>query len=125
MAQRTWLITGISSGFGRHLAEQLLAAGSRVAEFRFDSLKLAEPMTEYDQTPAAMVRGAKDRSHPSAGDPAKMAAAIIASADIEPAPLRLVLGSDSYRFITTALTARLADVQAQAQTAPATDWADD
>lgn len=30
MAQRTWLITGVSSGFGRHLAGQLLARGDRV-----------------------------------------------------------------------------------------------
>lgn len=30
MTQRIWLITGVSSGFGRHLAEQLLARGDRV-----------------------------------------------------------------------------------------------
>ena len=31
MTQRTWLITGVNSGFGRHLSEQLLARGDRVA----------------------------------------------------------------------------------------------
>ncbi|WP_310829554.1 SDR family oxidoreductase [Paenibacillus pedocola] len=31
MAQRTWLITGINSGFGRHMTEQLLERGDRVA----------------------------------------------------------------------------------------------
>ncbi|CAI6060404.1 SDR family oxidoreductase [Cohnella sp. JJ-181] len=31
MAQRTWFITGINSGFGRQMAEQLLARGDRVA----------------------------------------------------------------------------------------------
>jgi NAD(P)-dependent dehydrogenase (short-subunit alcohol dehydrogenase family) len=31
MMQRTWLITGVNSGFGRHLTEQLLARGDRVA----------------------------------------------------------------------------------------------
>ncbi|WP_201003021.1 SDR family oxidoreductase [Paenibacillus glycanilyticus] len=31
MAQRTWFITGISSGFGRHMTEQLLERGDRVA----------------------------------------------------------------------------------------------
>jgi NAD(P)-dependent dehydrogenase (short-subunit alcohol dehydrogenase family) len=103
----------------------IVEPGGARTEFRYGSLKLAEPMPEYDQTPAAMVRGAKDRSHPSAGDPAKMAAAIIASADTEPAPLRLVLGSDSYRFITTALRHRLAQVEPQETAAASTDWTDD
>jgi len=31
MTQRTWLITGVNSGFGRELTEQLLARGDRVA----------------------------------------------------------------------------------------------
>jgi len=31
MAQRTWFITGIASGFGRAMAEQLLRSGDRVA----------------------------------------------------------------------------------------------
>jgi NAD(P)-dependent dehydrogenase (short-subunit alcohol dehydrogenase family) len=31
MTQRTWLITGVNSGFGRTMAEQLLRAGDRVA----------------------------------------------------------------------------------------------
>jgi NAD(P)-dependent dehydrogenase (short-subunit alcohol dehydrogenase family) len=31
MTQRTWLITGVNSGFGRHMTEQLLERGDRVA----------------------------------------------------------------------------------------------
>ncbi|EPX58309.1 short-chain dehydrogenase/reductase [Cystobacter fuscus DSM 2262] len=31
MTQRTWFITGVGSGFGRHMTEQLLARGDRVA----------------------------------------------------------------------------------------------
>src|SRR5262249_52908692 len=29
--QKTWFITGVNSGFGRHMTEQLLARGDRVA----------------------------------------------------------------------------------------------
>jgi NADP-dependent 3-hydroxy acid dehydrogenase YdfG len=31
MTQRNWLITGVGSGFGRHMTEQLLARGDCVA----------------------------------------------------------------------------------------------
>ena len=124
-----WGIEGFMESTARDVAPfnigvTIVEPGGARTEFRYDSLKLAEPMTAYDGTPAAMVRGVKDRSRPSAGDPAKMAARIIASADVEPAPLRLVLGSDAHRFLTAALSSRLAEVQAQAATAPSTDWAD-
>jgi NAD(P)-dependent dehydrogenase (short-subunit alcohol dehydrogenase family) len=124
-----WGIEGFMESTARDVAPfnigvTIVEPGGARTEFRYDSLKLAEPMTAYDGTPAAMVRGAKHRGHPSAGDPARMAARIIASADVEPAPLRLVLGSDAHRFLTAALSSRLAEVQAQAATAPATDWTD-
>lgn len=82
-------------------------------------------MREYDDSPAILVRGIQDRGHRSAGDPAKMAARIIASAEVEPAPLRVVLGSDSYWFIVGTLRERLAEVEAQADSALNTDWSDD
>ncbi len=124
-----WGIEGFMESTARDVAPfnigvTIVEPGGARTEFRYDSLKLAEPMTAYDGTPAAMVRGVKDRSRPSAGDPAKMAARIIASADVEPAPRRLVLGSDAHRFLTAALSSRLAEVRAQAATAPATDWTD-
>ncbi len=31
VTQRTWFITGVNSGFGRYMTEQLLARGDRVA----------------------------------------------------------------------------------------------
>ncbi len=30
MSERVWLITGVSSGFGKHITEQLLRRGDRV-----------------------------------------------------------------------------------------------
>ncbi len=47
-----------------------------------------------------------------------------ASADQNPAPLRLVLGSDSYRFIRAALTERLAQIEPQETRAASTDFAE-
>ncbi len=85
-----WGIEGFMEGTARDVAPfgigvTIVEPGGARTEFRFDSLQLAEPLSAYDGTPAAMVRGAKDRSRPPLGDPAKMAARIIDSAaQIEP-----------------------------------------
>ncbi|WP_127501976.1 SDR family oxidoreductase [Actinoplanes solisilvae] len=124
-----WGIEGFMEGTAKDVAPfgigvTIVEPGGARTEFRFDSLQLATPHSAYDSTPAAMVRGAKDRSRPPLGDPAKMASRIIAGAAEEPAPPRLVLGSDSYRFVTAALRERLAQVEPQESAAAATDWVD-
>ncbi|MEV4346314.1 SDR family oxidoreductase [Actinoplanes sp. NPDC049596] len=121
-----WGIEGFIEGTAKDVAPfgiemTIVEPGGARTEFRFDSLQLATPLAAYDDTPAAMVRGAKDRSRPPLGDPAKMAARIIDSADQSPAPLRLVLGSDAYRFVTTALRERLAQIEPQEALAASTD----
>jgi hypothetical protein len=50
-----------------------------------------------------------------------MAAAIIASADTDPAPSRIVLGSDAYSIIRQALADRLAVIEPQRESAAAAD----
>jgi NAD(P)-dependent dehydrogenase (short-subunit alcohol dehydrogenase family) len=124
-----WGIEGFMESVAKEVAPfgievTIVEPGGARTEFRFDSLRTAAPMSAYDNTPAAMPRGAGDRRRPSLGDPAKMAARIIASVEQSPAPKRLVLGSDSYRFLTAALADRLADVQAQQETAGLTDFTD-
>ncbi len=124
-----WGIEGFMEGTAKDVAPfgigvTIVEPGGARTEFRFESLQLAQPLSAYDQSPAAMVRGAKDRSRPPLGDPAKMAARIIDSAAQEPAPLRLVLGSDAYRFVTGALRERLAQIEPQETLAASTDWSD-
>src|SRR5436305_14553174 len=50
MAQRTWFITGISSGFGRQLTEQLLERGDRVIGTVRDTGKVADLRERYPET---------------------------------------------------------------------------
>lgn len=64
--QRTWLITGISSGFGRVMTEQLLAGGDRVvgtvlkpeavadlgAAEELSDAQAAMPLPSYEGNPA-------------------------------------------------------------------------
>lgn len=47
--QRTWFITGTSSGFGRIMTEQLLARGDRVAATLRNPAVLAELQSRYPQ----------------------------------------------------------------------------
>ncbi len=50
MAQRTWFITGVSSGFGRQLTEQLLERGDRVIGTVRDTEKVADLLERYPET---------------------------------------------------------------------------
>ncbi|MDL9946764.1 SDR family oxidoreductase [Gordonia sp. ABSL11-1] len=120
-------------GFAEALAEEvapfgievtIVAPGGARTSFAHGSLQLAEPMTAYDGTPASFLRVLKDGNIPIIGDPAKMAATVIATLDQDPAPLRLVLGSDSYAGIVSQLQERLAQILPQQDSAARTD-ADD
>jgi NAD(P)-dependent dehydrogenase (short-subunit alcohol dehydrogenase family) len=82
---------------------------------------LSEPMSAYDDTPAAAVRGLATMSRPSPGDPEKVAALTIAAAEQDPAPLRVVLGSDSFELVHQGITERLASIVDQRGTAGRAD----
>ncbi|MFD3523457.1 SDR family oxidoreductase [Streptomyces sp. NPDC058653] len=117
-------------GFMESLAKELppfgigvtiVEPGSAATGFRLSGSRLASPMAVYDDTPAAMPRGIRNPALPSVSDPAKVAAEIIATADQETAPLRLVTGSDAYRYIRDALRERLTDIESQEASAALTD----
>ena len=50
MTQRTWFITGVSSGFGRQLTEQLLKRGDRVVGTVRETGKVVELIERYPET---------------------------------------------------------------------------
>ncbi|TWB46368.1 short-subunit dehydrogenase [Rhizobium sp. ERR 922] len=77
----------------------------------------------YDQTPIASLGSVlRDPARNPIGDPTKMAAAIIEATDNSTDALRLVLGSDAYTNITTALSQRLNQVEDQRLSAAWTDF---
>ncbi|MGH9842654.1 MAG: SDR family oxidoreductase [Blastocatellia bacterium] len=89
------------------------------------NLVRSETMGVYDKTPVGeMRRMFAAGQFPIPGDPAKMARAIIAAADAEKAPRRLTLGSDAYQSVHTALSTRLAEIEAQKDLAFSTDAED-
>jgi len=106
-------------GIGVTIAEP---GGARTG-FRYGSSQLGPRLSAYDGNPAAGIRAVIEAGTAvPPGDPAKMAAVIIDSADRDPAPSRIVLGSDSFNFIRKALTDRLAVIEAQRELAVSTDF---
>ncbi|MFL9981796.1 SDR family oxidoreductase [Paraburkholderia sediminicola] len=74
----------------------------------------AEPMPDYDDTPAGDVRPAiASNSFAIRGDAGKTVAAMIVAADSAHPPLRLTLGGGAYDSIRAALAERLRGLEAQ------------
>ncbi|MGB4780237.1 SDR family oxidoreductase [Microbacterium sp.] len=117
-------------GFAEALAQEIAPFGIEVTivepggartSFAHGSLRLAEPMSAYDDTPAAALRILRDGNIPISGSPARIAAGIIASLEQHPAPLRLVFGADAYQGIVTQLRDRLHQIEPQQKSAAAAD----
>ncbi|OBH13580.1 SDR family oxidoreductase [Mycobacterium sp. E1747] len=115
-----WGIEGFMESTAKDVAPfgvgiTIVEPGGARTEFRTSSSRLgANQLPAYDISPATLTRGIKDPAlPPPTGDPVKMANAMIDSVDVDPPPLRLVLGSDAYGAIRQALTERLAAVEAQ------------
>lgn len=92
------------------------------------SLSIAPALEVYAGTPVGAVReyiaASDDLTASAPGDPQKMAAAIIASTDVRPAPRRLTLGSDAFDLVQTALRGRIEELEAARELAFSTDVGD-
>jgi NAD(P)-dependent dehydrogenase (short-subunit alcohol dehydrogenase family) len=123
-----WGIEGFAEAVAQEVAPfgigvTIVEPGGARTEFRYGSSRLGPALETYDGTPAAAIRAViEEGTAVPPGDPAKMAAAIIASTDTEPAPSRIVLGSDAFGIIRKALAGRLAVIESQQETAATTDF---
>lgn len=96
--------------------------GARTA-FRYGSAKVAKLIVEYEGNPAHNFLNMLDASKGLApGDPKQMAARIIESVNTEPAPMRLMLGSQALSATIAALKERIADYEMQTELAASTDF---
>ncbi len=123
-----WGIEGFCEAVAQEVAPfgigvTIVEPGGARTEFRYGSAQVAELMPEYDQTPAHSFLQMLDPANGLApGDPARMAAAMIASADQEPAPLRMMLGSQALDTTLATLRKRVADFETQTELAASTDF---
>jgi NAD(P)-dependent dehydrogenase (short-subunit alcohol dehydrogenase family) len=109
---------------GFNIGCTLIEPGAARTDFRYRSARLAPKLDAYDTSPARMAhRMIEDRTNVPIGDAAKMAEIMIASADQQPAPKRIALGSDAYTVMHKQLSERLATLEAQKALAFSTDFA--
>jgi NAD(P)-dependent dehydrogenase (short-subunit alcohol dehydrogenase family) len=102
------------AGFG--IGMTIVEPGGARTEFRYGSAQVADLMFEYDGTPAHAFQTMLDPANGlPPGDPARMAGRIIDSVDINPAPLRMVLGSQALESTLTTLRKRVADFETQTE----------
>ncbi|MGW4730974.1 SDR family oxidoreductase [Streptomyces shenzhenensis] len=108
------------AGFG--IGMTIVEPGGARTEFRHGSARVADLTDVYDHTPAHAFKAMLDPAAGLApGDPQRMAARIIASADTEPAPLRIVLGSQALDTTLGVLRRRIAGFETQHDLARSTD----
>ena len=123
-----WGIEGFVESVAQEVASfgigiTLVEPGGARTEFRYGSAQVAALMPIYDETPAhSFVRMLDPNNGLAPGDPARMAARIIESVDVEPAPLRMVLGAQALESTLTTLRKRLATFEAQTALAASTDF---
>jgi len=122
-----WGIEGFVESVAQEIASfgigmTIVEPGGARTEFRYGSAQVADLMPIYDQTPAhSFLRMLDPKNGLAPGDPARMAARIIESVDVKPAPLRIVLGSQALEGTLTTLRKRIADFEAQTDLAASTD----
>lgn len=123
-----WGIEGFVESVAQEVAPfgigmTIVEPGGARTEFRYGSAQVAKLMPVYDATPAhGFMRMLDPKNGLAPGDPARMAARIIESVDVQPAPLRLMLGSQALESTIATLRARIAGYEAQTGLAASTDF---
>src|ERR1700733_4129028 len=85
----------------------LLEPGGMQTDWAGSSMQVPPVSEPYRATVGAMAAVHHDGGSPPAlGDPAKVAQVVLAVADMDEPPLRLILGSEAYAYATAAAAAR-------------------
>ncbi|MBO0446953.1 SDR family oxidoreductase [Enterococcus ureilyticus] len=123
-----WGIEGFCESVAQELAPfnigvTIVEPSDTRTEFHYVSAQVAELMPEYDNNPAHAFLTMLDPANGlAASDPERMATRIIESAAIEPALLRMVLGSQALDSTIQTLEKRVADFKKQTELAASTDF---
>lgn len=103
----------------------IVEPGGARTEFRYSSARVAPSNPIYDGTPTHSFLKMLDPANGLApGNPALMATRMIESVEKNPAPLRIVLGSQALKATIDRLEERIADYKTQTELAASTDYKD-
>ena len=123
-----WGVEGFAESVAQEVAPfkigvTIVEPGGARTAFRYGSAQIAKLTPTYDNNPAhAFLRMLDPKNGLAPGDPARMATRIIESVDVEPAPLRIVLGSQALESTLSTLRKRIEGFEAQRELAASTDF---
>lgn len=101
----------------------IVEPGGARTQFRYGSAQVAKLMPEYNDNPAhSFIKMLDPANGLAPGDPTRMAARIIESVEKNPAPLRMVLGSEALKNTINTIQKRLDDFESQTDLAASTDF---
>jgi len=123
-----WGIEGFAESVAQEVAPfgigmTIVEPGGARTAFRYGGAQVARLMPVYDGNPAhGFMRMLDPKNGLAPGDPARMAARIIESVDTQPAPLRMMLGSQALESTLATLRQRIDGFEAQKELAASTDF---
>lgn len=100
----------------------IVEPGGARTEFRYGSAQVADLIPAYDGPTHAFMKMLDPANGLAPGDPERMAARIIESADETPAPLHMVLGSEALKNTIERLETRVAEYKNETELAASTDF---
>lgn len=122
-----WGIEGFVESVAKEVAPfnigmTIVEPGGARTQFRYGSAQVANLMSEYNGNPAhAFLTMLNPENGLAVGNPVKMAERIIESVNVDPAPMRLVLGSQALSDTIQVLEERIDKFKEQREIAASTD----
>ena len=122
-----WAVGGFSEVLAKEVAPlgikvTVLEPGGMATDWAGSSMHVPPVSEPYQATVGVMAAlHRNDDSPPVLGDPAKVAQVVLAVADMDEPPLRLILGSEAYAYATAAARARAESDAAWHQLTVSTD----
>lgn len=123
-----WGIEGFCESVSKEVADfgigiTIVEPGGARTEFRYGSAKVTSLTKVYDGTPTHAFLKMLDKNNRLApGNPTEMAKRIIESVEVNPAPLRMVLGAAALKNTIEALNQRISAFEKQTELASSTDY---